>query len=186
MNYRKNHKRILALDVRPRSFGFVVFEGPDKLLDWGVRSFRKGVNAVRIPLAKKIDVLLDECDPAAVVAKEGPRRIKLNSGKRRRMLDEVLRKAERRGISVRVLRPSAVRKTLAENGNLTKHEMASAMAKRFPELAPVLPPKRKCYESEDYRMSIFDAAALGVAYFSRSKSVEPGELAPLPAPSRHS
>ena len=35
------------------------------------------------------------------------------------------------------------------------------------ELRPVLPPRRKPWESEDYRMSIFDAAALGVAYFDR-------------------
>jgi hypothetical protein len=39
---------------------------------------------------------------------------------------------------------------------------------RLSVLAAKLPPKRKCWESEDYRMSIFDAVALGVAYFARS------------------
>ena len=37
----------------------------------------------------------------------------------------------------------------------------------------MLPPKRKFYESEDYRMSIFDAAALGVAYFDLQKNTAP-------------
>jgi hypothetical protein len=47
-------KRVLALDVHPRSFGYVVFEGPNRLLDWGVRSFRFGVNAVKRPVGAKV------------------------------------------------------------------------------------------------------------------------------------
>jgi hypothetical protein len=50
-----------------------------------------------------------------------------------------------------------------------KYEIACAVAERLPELAPRLAPKRRIWQSEDYRMSIFDAAALGVAYFSRCK-----------------
>jgi hypothetical protein len=41
------------------------------------------------------------------------------------------------------------------------------LAKQFPKLASRLPPKRKIWQSEDYRMGIFDAAAVGVAYFVR-------------------
>ena len=52
-------------------------------------------------------------------------------------------------------------------------QIATALADRFAELRPVLPPKRKFYESEDYRTSIFDAAALGVAYFDRQKNPTP-------------
>src|SRR5260370_42006758 len=37
----KSLTRILALDLHPRSFGYVVLEGPDRLLDWGVRSYRR-------------------------------------------------------------------------------------------------------------------------------------------------
>ena len=34
--------RILALDLHPRSLGYVMIESPTKLLDWGVcRSYRK-------------------------------------------------------------------------------------------------------------------------------------------------
>jgi hypothetical protein len=185
MSESKKEKRILALDVRPRSFGYVVFEGPDRLLDWGARSFRRGVNAIRIPLAEKIGVLLDECAPAVVIAKESQRRKKINSGKRRRKLDVIARKARQRGIPVRVLSRSAVRKAFAGNGLQTKHQVASALAERFPELGPILPPKRKIWQSEDYRMSIFDAAALGVAYFNRGRSVEPAEPTPPSAYSAH-
>jgi len=50
-----------------------------------------------------------------------------------------------------------------------KYEVASALALQFPDLASRLPPRRKCWQSEDYRMGIFDAAALGVAYFARRR-----------------
>ncbi len=43
---------------------------------------------------------------------------------------------------------------------LTKYEIARRVAERFPVLRRALPPKRQIWESEHYRMSIFDAAAL--------------------------
>jgi hypothetical protein len=50
-------------------------------------------------------------------------------------------------------------------GASSKQEIAAAIANRFPELAPRLPRFRKPWMSEDYRMSIFDAVALGLIYF---------------------
>ena len=183
MSDSKSQKRVLALDVRPRSFGYALFEGPERLLDWGARSFRKGVNAVQIPLAQKIEALLDECDPTVVVTKEAPQRIKINSGKRRKKLDVIVRKAKRGRIPVRVLGRSAVRAVFAGNGLQTKHQVASALAERFAELAPILPPKRKPWQSEDYRTSIFDAAALGTAYFARRAKHALREAPAPPEPS---
>ncbi len=53
----------------------------------------------------------------------------------------------------------------AKIANFKKYTIAVALTKQLPELAPRLPQVRKIWKSEDYRMSIFDAAALGVAYF---------------------
>ena len=44
-----------------------------------------------------------------------------------------------------------------------KYSVAPAVAQRCPELTSTLPRKRKLWEGEDYRMSIFDAAAAGTA-----------------------
>src|SRR5207245_8989032 len=55
----------------------------------------------------------------------------------------------------------------------------TALAQRFAELAPLLPPERKCTESEDYRMSIFDALACGAAYFG---PLAPATTSPAPQP----
>src|SRR5437879_2559940 len=167
MNNTPNPKRVLAVAVRPRSFGYVVFEGPSLLLDWGVQSFRHGRNAVRIPLATKIAALLEDFEPAVVVAKEPPCRKKVNRARTRKVLELVRHKASLRGIRTRVFKRRSASKLFGGGERLTKYKIATALAERFAELATVLPPKRKPWESEDYQMSIFDAAALGVAYFDR-------------------
>jgi hypothetical protein len=178
MSESKEEKRVLALDVRPRSFGYVVFEGPNELLDWGVKSFRRGVNAVQTPRGRKFEWLQEDYLPSAIVLKEpGPR------GKRRKFVSMVQTKAESLGIGIRLLRNSAIEKAFGGEGRLTKYEVACALAERFPELRWALPPKRKPWQSEDYRISIFDAAALGVAYFARqAKQEAPNVIAEDPAP----
>jgi hypothetical protein len=179
MNVREEPKRVLALDLRPRSFGYVVFEGPDRLLDWGVRSFRRGVNAVRIPRAKKLATLLEESMPSAVVLQKSWSHAK-NNQKRSKALDAALRVAKKTGTAVRLVGSHAVIKAFGSQGHLTKYQVASAVAERFPELAVRLPPQRKPWQSEDYRMSIFDAAALGVAFFAKKAE---GESSISPPPS---
>ena len=64
--------RIVAVDVRTESFGFTVFEGPSRILDWGVRSFRRGVNAVRIPAGEKFAWLLEYYKPDVLVLRIRP------------------------------------------------------------------------------------------------------------------
>ncbi len=46
-----------------------------------------------------------------------------------------------------------------------KAQMARAIAARFPELTRSLPPERRPWVSEHYRMAIFDAAAFGLSFF---------------------
>jgi hypothetical protein len=160
----RNDKRILVIDLRSRSFGFVVFEGPTRLLDWGVKSFRQGVNAVKIPVGLKFAELIDEFSPSTIVVRKGS----VESRKKARMRQALAKQAEKCRISVQSLTPRAVKNAFVGT-NRNKYTIAAALAKQLPELAAKLPSVRKIWKSEDYRMSIFDAAALGVAYFS-SKS----------------
>src|SRR5439155_22344766 len=100
MSTINEHKRILAVDVRSRSFGFAVFEGPKQLLDCGVRSFRPGVNAVQTPASKRFGALLDEFAPAVVVLnKRAGNQTRRHIG----LLDAVTKQAERRKIPCRFL-----------------------------------------------------------------------------------
>src|SRR5437667_10732388 len=97
MNARSHQKRVLALDVHPSRFGYVVFEGPDELLDWGVRSFRDGVNAVRIPPAQKVAALLNDFAPSGVVLEK---RVS-HTRKVSKIMATIRREATKRRASVR-------------------------------------------------------------------------------------
>jgi hypothetical protein len=163
MTDQSNEKRVLALDVHPRSFGFVVFEGPNKILSWGVRSFRLGVNVVKTSEREKLLTVLDKFTPSAVVIRE---RETARNTKKAKILTTIERLARSRRIPVRLISRGDVNRAFVGYES-NKYEVASALAKQFPALASRLPPKRKIWQSEDYRMGIFDAAAVGVAYFTR-------------------
>jgi hypothetical protein len=150
-------KRILALDIHPKTFGFVVLEGPETLLDWGVRRFRRSATSIdgaeRVRLAR----LLRQYAPSSVVF-ERPRRRKIAP-----MLAMIRDEAGSREVPVRMLAHDTVRASFPEHAN--KHEVAATIATRLPELCNILPPKRKPWKTEPYTLCIFDAAAAGIAHY---------------------
>jgi hypothetical protein len=164
-------KRILAFDVRARRFGFAVFEGPDELLDWGVKSFRHGVNAVKVPACQKVATLLSEFQPNLIVTAKFPAR------QNAWLTGTIRRLARKQNIPVRMVSRATVRKRFPGQGR-NKYAIAMVVSDRFPELADRVPPKRKPWQSEDYRMSIFDATALGLAHMEHlaSNCVQVGVL----------
>lgn len=83
-----------------------------------------------------------------------------------------MRLAEKHPVKVKVLTRAQVRRALLADGQGTNHELAVQLAARFPEeLGSRLPSKRRPWQSEDSRMSIFAAVALAVAV-SAKKSHE--------------
>jgi len=158
-------RRILAFDVRARRFGFAVFERPAELLDWGVKSFRLGVNAVKIPAWQKVAALLSEFRPSIVVIRESPAR------ESAWLAGMIMTLAKERNVAVRMVSASALQKRFPGHG-ANKHGIAVALSVRFPELADRVPPRRKPWQSEDYRMSIFDAAALGFGYIGCENTLD--------------
>jgi hypothetical protein len=161
MSIHTHKERVLAIDVRASRFAFVVLDGPDQLLDWGLKHFRRGVNAVRVPPEGKIAALFQEFAPNTVVLNESP------SHSNRKMViirRAVLRQAQKCGIPVSSYARGEVKRVFP-GYDRNKYRIASAVVMRFPELTYKLPGKRKIWKPEDHRMSIFDAAALGIAYF---------------------
>jgi hypothetical protein len=164
--------RILALDVHPRSFGYVVVEGPDKLLDWGVRSHRHKGNSADMLTRKRLKPLLELWRPSILVLCSGPSVTQRPHQRRERFLKRIAKEAKNHHVVVRIFgkRPGAER-----GKRLTKYENARRVAEQFSVLQWKIPPKRKPWESEDYRMSIFTAATLGMAQLNITNS--------FPAPS---
>jgi hypothetical protein len=150
-------KRILALDVHPLSFGFAVLEGQNQLLDWGVRSFRHGVNAVKIPMSRKLTLLLDEYKPGMLLVKTPTR----GNSRRMKMIATL---AAAYHITMRTISAESIKQAFPQS-NRNKHQLALAVAGHFSSLSHYMPPKRKPWKAEHYRTSIFEAVALGLSYF---------------------
>jgi len=150
--------QVFALDLHPLCFGYAMFEGPDELIDWGIKSFRHGVNAVKVPLNVKLALLLDHIEPEVIVIKQ-PRTAAL-----KKSAGAIMALARCRGIPVRLISGASVRSAFPDDSH-NKYQIASVIAKRYPELSARLGLRRKLWQAEKYSMSIFDAAALGIAYF---------------------
>ncbi len=154
-----SHKRVLALDPHPLCFGFVVTEDRDELIDWGVRSFRHGANAVKATTSERLASLIDEYRPNALLVRTP------GAGISRRMKMIATLAATRR-LPIRTLSLAMIRKDFPQ-ANRNKHEIAKAVADRYPTLLPYLPVKRKPWQSEHYRTTIFVAAALVLTDFAQ-------------------
>src|SRR6266496_6608456 len=153
--------RVLAIDPSTRGFGFAVLEGPNRLIDWGVKETKVNKNARSLKL---IDDLIERYQPNVVVVEDyagkGSRRCRRIQG----LIKDISKLASKRNIKVRSFSRAKVKQAFSESGAVNKQEIAVTIANRFPELAPRLPRFRKPWMSEDYRMSIFDAVALALTY----------------------
>ncbi len=154
---RKGPIRILALDLHPCSFGYVVIESPTKLLDWGVCSSRQKGAVSDVLVRKRLRRLLELWRPAVLVFNTLSSVTPKSNHRSKRLLKQIETEARKHRIPVRILEDNPVG---SRGERLTKYEIARRVAERFPVLRRALPPKRQIWESEHYRMSIFDAAAL--------------------------
>src|SRR6266511_3133799 len=153
---------VLAIDPSTRGFGFAVLEGPNRLIDWGVKETKTDKKRKTLEL---IDDLIERYQPSVVVVEDYAAKSSRRCRRIAELIDEIARLALQRKIKVKRFSRGNVRKAFAESAATTKQEIATAIANRFPELTPRVPRYRKPWMSEDYRMSIFDAAALAVAFF---------------------
>ena len=155
--------RVLAIDPFARGFGFAILEGAECPIDWGVKEARKDKAALCM---RQIVRLIEYYQPDVLVVEDwrdpGCRRCP----RVRALLREILELAASRKVTTRRFSRRTVRAAFAHCGAFSKHEIAGAIARHLPDLAPWQPPFRKSWMSEDYRECIFDAFALALAVFS--------------------
>jgi hypothetical protein len=147
------YERVLALDLHPRSFGYVVAESPNRLLDWGVRR-RRGNGSTDVLVQKRLRLLIELWKPSVLLI--------LRIGKSRKegaLLRRISRETEGYAIPLHISKKAG-----GLDKTLTKYKKAQLAAEQFPVLAWNLPPKRQLWEGEHYRMSFFTAAAAASSY----------------------
>ena len=159
----RKHSRILAIAPSTRGFGFAVLEGQDTLVDWGVKSVKGDKNNRSL---EKVEWLIVHYQPAAVVLQDYSTKQSRRSARIKALSQKIVAAAPNRNTRVALLSHQLVRRAFFADSRGTKYALAEILVKQFPEeLGFRLPPKRRPWMSEDYRMDIFDAVALGLAYF---------------------
>ena len=109
--------------------------------------------------------------PGVLVLENASAKNSLRSPRIRRLCRQISKLAATHKVNIKLFSREQVMKAFFANGQGTKYALAEIVAKRFSdELSQTLPPKRKLGDSEDSRMSIFDAVAMAVVF--RMKSVK--------------
>lgn len=157
--------RILALDVHRQRYGYAILEAPAELLDWGVRRryLRHAPRSVTW-VRKSLRDLVARWRPSLIVTKELSK--PATSGLKK-IVASLVAEARCFGIPVRPVPESAIRSTFGGGRHVTKYHIAQMLVQRFSFLAFLLPPLRKIYESQDYRMSMFAAMALALTVIAQ-------------------
>ena len=102
--------------------------------------------------------------PGVIVLEDHLVKHSRRSARIRTLSKKIIIVAESCNIGLALLSREQVRRVFFAQGQGIKYALAQMLATRFPEeLGSRLPPKRRPWMSEDYRMDIFDAVALAVA-----------------------
>jgi D-alanyl-D-alanine carboxypeptidase len=173
MHPKPHERRILAIALRSRRFGFAVFEGPTRLLNWGMVFYPLNDRAQRAAASKRVASLLTLFAPLViVVGRARLLNVRKDSGVSP-ILRSIRREASSRLIPVRLMKRTTVKDVFHVLHAKSKHEIASMLAEMFPELRCKLPPKRRLWDNEHPIMTMFDAVALGFAYWQRDGERDP-------------
>ncbi len=146
--------RVLAIELTPRGFAFAILEGSERLVDWGGRR----VSGDTSIFLTKLEALVGRYRPDALVVEEPA-----GSGRDRRGR-EWLAWAEEYAADHSLRRYAVTRLTLQSHftaSGQTKHAIAQAVARLFPEIAGRLPAPRRPWQSEPPGLGIFIATARG-------------------------
>lgn len=131
------------------------------MLDSGTRAHLESKPEQKGISERALSELLKLWSPAAIVVKRQRWELAGDWPIRQALLGQ----AKERSIDIRLLDQAQLSNCFHRLGCSTKQDVAEILARLFPELVWNLPPRRKVWESEHSRMSVFDAIALGVVYW---------------------
>jgi Holliday junction resolvasome RuvABC endonuclease subunit len=158
----RKDRRILSIAPSSCGFGFVVLEGDEIFVDWGVKKVTGNKNAQSL---KKAEELIAQYQPAVLVLENTSVKGSRRSPRIRTFTQQIVEMATARKVKVKLFPRDQVMNAFIPDRKGTKQEVAEIIAHRFPmELGSSLPAKRKLWKSEDSRMTIFDAVALALVF----------------------
>jgi hypothetical protein len=158
-------RRILAIDPTYRGFGYVVLEGSDRLVDWGLCEVRTDKKDKTL---RKIGELARLCGPDVLVVEDIRHRDCRRGERAMDLIEAIATLAREMDVRVRCVPVAAVRQRFAELGATNKDAVAKILASQFPELDSFRPPRRRTWMPEAEQMAVFDALSLALSGESSS------------------
>lgn len=142
--------RLVGIEATSKGFCFVVLEDAERLIDWGGREVRGTTGA----FIDKLGGLVDRYRPDGLVIEDPA-----GSRKSRRVCEWLVwaeeYASEREIESIAISRDEF--RTYRSGFGARKHDLAAGLARFFPELEHLVPPPRRSWESERWRMGVFIA-----------------------------
>jgi Holliday junction resolvasome RuvABC endonuclease subunit len=156
--------RPLVLGVHPtsRGLGWVVFENPFALHSFGVYTPRGDKNTGCL---RKVAWLLERLEPEVFVLEAFDKQSSVRSERIRRLCLSMVSLAAERGAEVEVYKRGDIEACFATVGARSREEIAEAVSRHLPALRAHLPKRRKQWDGEDKRLSVFCASALVLTHY---------------------
>jgi hypothetical protein len=162
----------LVLGIRPthRGFSFALFEAPLSPVDWGVREFE--AKRKNIPTRDAVAKLCAKYRPDTLVLEDRSHLTAARYGRVRRLHGMLAAVAHEHNVDVVCYSRATIRGAF-HHGDISRHEIAQAIAAFIPAFEPLMPPRRKLWQSDHPRLWLFDAASLAMTHFAAIAGAEP-------------
>jgi Holliday junction resolvasome RuvABC endonuclease subunit len=159
--------RALTLAIHPTSKGFswIAFENPFTIYDFrtvGARGTSKNERCLQ-----RIERLIATLSPQTIVLEAFEPRLSSRASRVTKLGRAIVALAVTQRIEVAIYRFGQVQACFAHVGARTRGEIAGAVTRLLPEFARYLPGRRRAWQSEQWRLSLFCAAALALTHYQR-------------------
>lgn len=157
----------LGFHASSYGFGWIAFESPFSVYDWGLSNARGDKNAACM---KKLGRLLTRLEPHTLAIEMFERKEHRRACRVVKLCRAVVAYASELGIDVVLYTKGEIQSCFASIGARSRQEIAEAVARHFEIISHRLPKSRKAWHTEDFRMALFNAAATVLTHFHLGSS----------------
>jgi hypothetical protein len=116
-------------------------------------------------MGKRLSELLKLYSPSVIVVTRERWEAERLSLHLHSLKEEVVRLATVHAVEIRSVGQEQIRRSFLNSAPNTRYEIASSLARTFPELASRLPRERRTWEPAHSILTMYDAIALGLSYW---------------------
>jgi hypothetical protein len=166
-----HHDLVMSVFPYVRGIAYVVFEGPNSPVDWGIcdpHGDHKKHRAIQIIAAR-----IERYSPDILIFRNRAGIRPARNWRHAALMEALEKLAKRKGISIARYSRDEVRQSFASLGSSTRYAIVQTIAKQVPIFETYMPPIRKIWKAEDRRMGMFDAAALALTFYRTQAAEDP-------------